>query len=422
MLKIKLTDIVMAFSNSIDMICPSMAHHHKRVAYIAYQISTQMGLERKDIENILIAALLHDCGAIKDDEKLRTGHYDFGITLSERFAHGFRGWMLLKGLEDFKKPAELIKFHHVYWKEPEPLYIGTDIIPVGSYILHLADRIDIFVNKQKEVLSQRSFIIDTIREDSGKKFMPEAVEAFLEISSRESFWFDMVTPFLDQLLIKYLSSIKSTINIDKLLLVAGILNKIIDYRSSFTSTHSAGVAECAGALSLRMGFSNNYVKMMYIAGLLHDLGKLAIPVRILEKKGPLDKNELNIMKQHTFLSYRVLESIPQLTLINQWASYHHERVDGTGYPFRIGGKDLGLGSRIMAVSDVFTALTEDRPYRAAMPVNAAIKTMEEMVRANHLDADVFSALNQHIEEINQLKLNAQKNAVSSFMNLQSSSA
>ena len=409
----------MAFSGSIDMVCPSMSHHHKRVAYIAYHIATEMGLTGTDRADILIAALLHDCGAIQDNEKLIAGQYDFGISPSERHAHGYKGWELLRGLEEFKPASEIVKFHHIHWDEPASPFTENEKIPAGSYILHLADRIDILLDRREEVLAQRKSIESKIRDGSGKMFMPEAVEAFLKLSAKEYFWFDLVAPFLDQVLAVYMGEIKSTINIDGLMRVAGMLNKIIDFRSGFTATHSAGVAECAGILSSKLRFSGDEVKMMYIAGLLHDLGKLAVPVGILEKRGPLDKNELNIIKKHTFYSFRILESIPQLELINRWASFHHEHIDGRGYPFKIGGKELGTGSRIMAVSDVFTALAEKRPYRDAMPVDNALGVMETMVKSRHLDADVFSALKQHIDEIEWFKSDAQQKAASSFRRLQS---
>lgn len=414
MLKIPLTDIVMAFSSAIDMISLQMSDHHKRVAYIAYSISTEMGMNEKDKSDILMAGLLHDCGAIQDDAKMMAGLYDFSITASERHDHGFKGWKMLHDMDELKTAAEIIKFHHIYWDETSSPFTDNAKIPFGSYIIHLADRIDILTDRNEEILGQRSSIESIIKSNSGKIFMPDAVEAFIKLSSREYFWFDLVTPFINQTLSRFMSFIKTTLNSDKLLSIAGILTKIIDYRSNFTATHSIGVAECARILSSKMNFSKNEIQTMNIAGLLHDLGKLAIPVSILEKNGPLSQNEFNIMKKHTFFSFRILEGIPQMELINRWASFHHERIDGSGYPFGMRGKDLSTGSRIMAVSDVFTALTELRPYRPAMSIGNAMAVMEDMIKRKHLDGDVFAALKLHIDEINQLKLNAQKNASSAF--------
>lgn len=158
-----------------------------------------------------------------------------------------------------------------------------------------------------------------------------------------------------------------------------------------------------------MKFSKIDVQMMNSAGLLHDMGKLAIPIGILEKKGPLSPYEFNIMKQHPFHSYRIIDRIPQMETINEWVSYHHEKIDGSGYPFGLKKKELSPGSRIMAVSDVFTALTEPRPYRQAMAVRDAMDIMTGMVKDKHLDGDTFAVLKTNIVEINELKIKAQNN-------------
>lgn len=275
----------------------------------------------------------------------------------------------------------------------------------------MADRIDSLINRNEEILKQRISIENTIKKSSGKMFMPAAIEAFINLSSREYFWFDLMTPFIEEILRKFIEGDRTTINIGKLVSLVSVVYQIIDFRSNFTATHSIGVAECAKSLSLKMNFSKIDIQLMYIAGLLHDLGKLAVPVEILEKNGPLNTNEFNVMKRHTFYSYRIIERIPQMEKINQWASYHHERIDGGGYPFKLEKKDLELGSRIMAVSDVFTALTERRPYRQAMAVNEAISIMNKMVDERHLDGDVFAVLKLHVDEINELKINVQNIAL-----------
>src|SRR5208337_2538002 len=100
-----------------------------------------------------------------------------------------------------------------------------------------------------------------------------------------------------------------------------------------------------------------------IAGLLHDIGKLSVPEDILEKPAPLDCSEVNKIKAHSFMTHRILENIGSLDKITQWASLHHERLNGTGYPYHYGKEKLPVGARIIAVADVFTALTENRPYR-----------------------------------------------------------
>jgi len=404
---ISLTEIVMGLSSAVDLVSPQMADHHKRVAYISYIISSEMGLPQKDRHNILMAGLLHDCGAIEDEEKLRTFSYDFGVSADERLRHGAKGWQILNRIGELRDAAEIIKYHHLYWNESDAMrYEGAEI-PLGSYILHVADRVDVLMDRTEEVLQQRSVIRETICSGRGSMFMPEVVDAFLKVSDREYFWFDLISPYIDGVLNDFLMHERELVDMDKMLIIAEAFTDIIDYRSSFTADHSLGVAECAVQLSRKMGLSKDEVRMMEIAGLLHDLGKLAIPVEILEKPGPLNNREFNIMKKHPFYSYRILGRIRGLEKINEMASFHHERLDGTGYPFKLDARSLSLGARIMAVSDVFTALTEKRPYRSEMSTDEAMRVISKMVTDNHLDGDVFNCLRLHADEIDSMKLQAQ---------------
>ncbi|NLL51155.1 MAG: HD domain-containing protein, partial [Peptococcaceae bacterium] len=109
----------------------------------------------------------------------------------------------------------------------------------------------------------------------------------------------------------------------------------------------------------------------------HDLGKLAVPKKILDKAEPLREEEFQIVKTHTFHTYNLLSLARFSKNIVEWASYHHERLDGTGYPFRMSADTLTTGARLMAIADIFTALTEDRPYRRALPRERAMNILEK---------------------------------------------
>jgi HD-GYP domain-containing protein (c-di-GMP phosphodiesterase class II) len=168
------------------------------------------------------------------------------------------------------------------------------------------------------------------------------------------------------------------LDIDEVLSISRLLSRIIDFSSHFTATHSAGVAKTAEKLAEVAGFSKNESLMMLVAGYLHDLGKLAIPGTILEKPGRLDDSEFNAIRSHTFFTFQLLDRIKGFETINRWASFHHERLDGRGYPFHLMGDSIPVGSRIMAVADVFTAITEPRPYRDGMGRDQRIKLLRSM--------------------------------------------
>lgn len=179
---------------------------------------------------------------------------------------------------------------------------------------------------------------------------------------------------------------------DDLVQLSKLFSAIIDFRSSFTATHSAGVAQCAENIALYMRMDEDDRKGIKAAGYLHDLGKLAIPSEILEKNGRLTSHEYNIMKTHVYYTYVALNTVNGLEEINRWSSYHHERLDGSGYPFHLNAKQLPLGSRIVAVSDIFVALIEERPYKERLSKRQVINIMEGMVKNGGIDGEIMSIL------------------------------
>ncbi len=141
-----------------------------------------------------------------------------------------------------------------------------------------------------------------------------------------------------------------------------------------------------------MGWSKMELKHLLIAGLLHDLGKLAIPDEILEKPGALTSNEYDIIKMHPYFTYLILSSIPGFDEVAQWTISHHERLDGKGYPMEVDADNIPQGARIIAVADRFTALTEDRPYRKKMPIPEAFKILNNDVKNNIIDGKILDVL------------------------------
>ncbi|MCX5783329.1 MAG: HD domain-containing protein, partial [Elusimicrobia bacterium] len=151
-----------------------------------------------------------------------------------------------------------------------------------------------------------------------------------------------------------------------------------------------------------------------MAGYLHDLGKIAIPGEILQKPGSLDREEFNTVKAHPYHTYNTLKHIPFFEGISQWAGYHHERLDGEGYPFRLKDEELSLGCKIMAVADVFTALTEERPYRKCSGSDSAMRVIRESAKKRTLDPDISALLDKDCEEVTFRRAAAQDNAQTQY--------
>ena len=151
--------------------------------------------------------------------------------------------------------------------------------------------------------------------------------------------------------------------------------------------------------------------MFEIAAYLHDLGKLAIPSEILEKRDRLTPSEWGVMRTHAYYTYQILNPIEVLNLVASWSSLHQERLDGSGYPFHVGEDDLPLGARLMAVADVFTGITENRPYRKGMVREEALGVLHAMAAKGELDVRLVSLLETHYDEIRRAREEAQTQAV-----------
>ena len=139
---------------------------------------------------------------------------------------------------------------------------------------------------------------------------------------------------------------------------------MVDAKDTYAGAHSQSVSRLVEGIARAMDLDEETVEQVRLAGLLHDLGKIAIPDRILQKPGKLDPDELKTMREHAELGYRLLEGLG-VSPVDRWIRHHHEWWDGSGYPLGLAGEDIPLGSRIILVADAFDAMTSDRVYRAA---------------------------------------------------------
>ncbi|HEY0786872.1 MAG TPA: HD-GYP domain-containing protein [Acidobacteriaceae bacterium] len=167
--------------------------------------------------------------------------------------------------------------------------------------------------------------------------------------------------------------------------------EVVDAKSPFTYRHSVGVKDAAVMIAQTMGLSQSRVEMLRRAALLHDIGKLSVSNLILDKPGRLDAAEFAVMKRHSAWTAEILGRMPSFVEVPAVAGEHHEKLDGSGYPRGLRARDLSLESRLIAVADVYGALSEDRPYRPAMSPEAIAVIMQAEV-PGRLDPQCFAAL------------------------------
>jgi ribonuclease P protein subunit RPR2 len=155
------------------------------------------------------------------------------------------------------------------------------------------------------------------------------------------------------------------------------LSRSMEAKDYYTGGHTERVASIAVGLARRLGFEGADLQAVEIGALLHDIGKIGIPERILHKPGPLDDDEWEVMKEHPVISDYILSDVGLSPIVRQIARSSHERIDGTGYPDGLAGEEIPLAARIVLVADALDALTSDRPYRPARHIVAALREVRE---------------------------------------------
>ncbi len=398
--RVTLHRLILSLSEALDFVHPLVADHQQRVAYIALNLARQMMLSRPETIDLFHAAALHDIGLIRLNSRRR----NLGPGDVEGVAwHAEAGYELLGGNPLFAQAANIVRHHHVTWDHGQGArHLGVGV-PLASHVLALADNVERAIDKSAAVLDQVKPVTEKVRSLSGKTFHPECVEAFCEVSQPEAFWLDCVCTRMYSVLLQQMDWPSLHVDEQTIEPIAKTFARIVDARSHWTATHSVGVTATAVALAQRLRFSPREVFLMRAAGYLHDLGKLSVPTEILEKPGKLTREEENIVNAHSYHTFRILQTIGGMPQVCEWAAFHHERLDGTGYPFRHSAKDLTLGARIMAVADVFTAVTEDRPYRQGMGREQALDILESSCASGGLDGDVVGVLKQDYDAIDAIR-------------------
>lgn len=349
--------------------------HGERVAYIAMRLGRCLGLSKVELVQVTVAGLLHDIGALGC---FRTYHGDPRILEK----HSLEGALAVKRFPSGEILASAIKYHH---ETPDPfnaaLGVSAQEVPLMARILSLADKLDLRLKRRLSSHRERDEILEWVTTKTGTLFYPEVAAAYEQVAHKEAFWLDIDQPDLLQIALELLCGkwqLPATRELEAGFTddLAETFADLIDQKSKFTARHSRSVAETVERLARGAGWKEHRQHEIYVAGLLHDLGKLSISKKILDKPGPLDSNEIDIIRTHTYYTHRLLTEAGFPTRMVEWAAHHHERLDGKGYPFALAGKEIDEGSRLMTIADIFAALTEDRPYRSAMTAGEALTVIE----------------------------------------------
>lgn len=268
-----------------------------------------------------------------------------------------------------------------------PYRLAGPSIPLFSRIALVAQVFEVF---SKGVSADAA--IDEVSRRSGTWFDPEIVNATLACSRDPDFWRDLFSADLEERVFAMPPAQDEVILTESRFDdIIQAFSRVIDAKSPFTHGHSRRVSIYADLLAQELNFSTQGRRQIRHAALLHDIGKLGVSNQILDKKEALTDSEFEIIKSHPSLGEAILARIPAFGSISRIAATHHERLDGKGYPHGLTATHLTQEMRLVSVADVFDALSAERPYRAALPLDEVRRLMTNMANAA-LDDEILKVL------------------------------
>lgn len=394
-----LRQAVYALSDALDLVGVDDVAHGKRVGVMAAECARARGWAPDEVQFAFDLGLLHDIGVSSTaTHQHLVGEFDWAGAQN----HAEVGCGLLRDFAPLARMAQPIRYHHTRWDAMAARGVPADVASLANLVL-LADRVDAIAghyHSSHGALQHRAEIQREIVRRQDSWFDPHWVQAFLRISAHEAFWLQLESRALNRYLVDMLATAEpyQATNAEFRSL-AEIFARIVDAKSPFTFTHSRGVARVARRLAEYLGVSADHCDKLEIAGLLHDLGKLRVPDRILEKPGRLDEDERLVMNSHSFGTPQILRHIRGFEDISAWAAHHHEEPGGTGYPFGLDATLLPLEARILRVADIFQAMVQDRPYRDGLGRDAVSEFMTHLRNRSSIDAGIADVLAAHLDEM-----------------------
>ncbi len=285
-----------------------------------------------------------------------------------------------------------------------PQGLSGEQIPLLARILSVSQTLEVFSSN-----SSPANAVDVVVERSGTWFDPELVRVVQSLESDGSLWRKLIAddPRVYALRIEPGDAVPASA--DRIDCLCHAFADVIDAKSPYTFRHSVGVTEAALEIARGLGLGPPVVTTVRRAALLHDIGKLSVSNAILEKQGSLTADEWRVVKRHPVYTRIILRTISGFDNLAFIAGAHHERLDGTGYPDGLGAPQMTLPARIIAVADVFQALTEKRPYRAALSPQVVFSMMEKEV-PQRLDPACVDVL-KRLEFVEAVEENARAQSV-----------
>ena len=370
--------VAVMVQRALNLVDVRLVDHGLRVAvYVDAMLDLDRSLGPEDRRDAFLIALFHDIGAYRTEEIDRMVDFETETV----WEHSAYGYLFLRELSPLSRMAEAVLYHHA----PCDTFDGVEpTIAHVAKILHVADRVDVFALEFPD--ASRKKLHARLRQGAGHLLDSEAVELFCAADEV----FDLASRIAENASVGRALAAYPIIDVDAPSFLEMLVH-VIDFRSRHTVAHTMTTAQIAFSLALRLGDADEDLGAIYNGGLVHDLGKIGVPLEILEKPGKLTEAEQAIMRTHVELTERIIDGCvcPQVARI---ALRHHEKLDGSGYPHGLAASDLTELERIVAVADIVSALAGTRSYKEAYGRKRVVSIVGDMASEGLIDRTVASVL------------------------------
>lgn len=420
---VSVEELLGAFSLALDLAEGRPKGHAMRVCFITASLAAEMELPKAQRTAAYFVGLLHDIGVPQASESVsdlprmyeqelfansplhtREGlAQKFGRDRLTRITdalheHSFEGATAAAELGMPPPVAEAILCHHErHDGSGFPLGLTSNDVPVVARVVAVADYAESLLTNETNPLLARRRLETALREQSARAFNPRVVEAMIAIARKDSFWLGFHNQSLPRLLLEMSGQQPKLMDQASILRTVAGFADIADAKNTYKRGHSRRVAHFVRALAEAVGLPEGHARAIELAGMLHDIGILRVPSRIIGKPEILTVEEMTMLHEHPLESAEIVRSIPAWSSIGDWVAAHHERLDGRGYPDGLTDAEIPFESRILAIADIYEALTADRPHRQALAPSEAMAILRGMVGGN-VDPVLFAAFEQVGEE------------------------
>lgn len=390
MVKIKLGQLLNSLSFALDIAENRYFNHSRRTSYIAYAVGKELNLDEETLMNTYYLSLIHDIGMAGYLSRYSVEYIHENLTYRKK--HCCYGEEILDKIPYLKDKKDIILYHHEEYNGTGPFGLKGEEIPLISQIIHIADFFELYYIRQKGNIFEIANMDNVnrwVKKYRNIKFSSRICDALMAASLKEKFWFDLTNVNLDKVLYFIEEKNSTLIDMKSFKEISEAFSLLIDMKSKFTYEHSQGISKITSNFATFLGYNPLMIEKLTIAGNLHDIGKFVVPTSLLEKPGKLNNEEFFKVKSHVYYTKLILKQIDGIEDIANWAGNHHEKLTGNGYPEKLNERTLTKEDQIIAIADIYQALTEDRPYRKGMNSNDAIGIMSTMVDKGEISRSLF---------------------------------